>query len=546
VNADATVNAGTSVRMRDRRLTASKYAVVLLAVVAAAAAVRLPALREAPIFGDEAIFLRLARIVRAAPLEQLWVPLRTPNAPLHVWLLALALPMSQDPVLAGRLLSVLFGVLLVPALAGAVWAIGRAFGERSDESVRISAISASGLAAIAPFLVFSDRIARPDTLFALETVLAAGLSATIASRSRPILPAVAFGVLMGLTMLTRQAVSYPLWLLPPIALVAANRHDLRRFLVPLSVALAIALALWIPMLLVPGWPDVFTRIFHLGAARPSLPGWERAALFARNLGTAAAAFWTYLTPPLFVTGVAGSVILAAKRRRLLAFLVAWGALLLLPPAAFAVDYFPRYALPAVLPLLAAGGFGIGLEWSRAPRWARVALVTAIFSWPVIDVGRALSSRHAWRLLPVDRRQFVSGWSAGLASQRAAAFLEGLARSTPITVVLPRVSGNPSDAVWLQLDGARNIRLAYADDFLRLPARRVGGDVWTDQRAMTVEANRPVYFISQDPVFLGRDGWAPASTVVLPLNPGARLVARFENLLDENGRVESAVVIYRLD
>jgi hypothetical protein len=57
--------------------------------------------------------------------------------------------------------------------------------------------------------------------------------------------------------------------------------------------------------------------------------------------------------------------------------------------------------------------------------------------------------------------------------------------------------------------------------------------------------RPVFFVSQDPVFLGREGWAPASRVVPPLNPAARLAARFENPPDEQGKIESAVALFRL-
>ena len=72
-------------------------------------------------------------------------------------------------------------------------------------------------------------------------------------------------------MLTRQAVSYPLWLLAPVAwllLPPGRRGGARewsRFLFALALAAAVAFALWLPMLLAPGTPDTMTRIFHYTA-----------------------------------------------------------------------------------------------------------------------------------------------------------------------------------------------------------------------------------------------------------------------------------------
>jgi hypothetical protein len=272
---------------------------------------------------------------------------------------------------------------------------------------------------------------------------------------------------------------------------------------------------------------------------------ERAALFARNLGVAIAAFWTYLTPSVFLVAVAGLVYLAWKRRRLFLFIAVWETLLLLPSLLFAADYFPRYALPAVPPLFAAAGIALAFGWRTTRPLSRVAIALALLLWPTIAVARGLGDWRRWRLLPIDRQQFVSGWSAGLASERTAAFLAGRSRQRPITVIVPRVSGNPSDAVWLALDGAKNVRLFYAEDLLTRSALEVRGDVWKDEPGATPDPGRPVYFVSQDPAFLGREGWAPADRVVGPLNPGARLVARFANPANEKSRGVSAVAVYRL-
>jgi hypothetical protein len=521
-------------------------AVALLTV--AGALTRLAALRALPIFGDEAIFLRLARLVRADPSRNLWLPLNAPSAPLHPWLLALSLPFCRDPVTAGRLLSVVSGALLIPAFA---WAVRRMDALFSGESeTRAAVVAATALTLTSPFLIFSARLARVDVLFAAEVALVTGLALELVIRARRggrlIAPAIALGAVLGLTMLTRQAVSYVLWLLPPFAALLAGPGNRRRLALATGLALILALALWAPMLVAPAWPDLSARIFHIAASRPSLPAGERIALFGRNLGIAAAAFWTYLTPPVVLAAIAGAGELVRTRRtRLLAFLAAWEVLLLVPAALFATDYFPRYALPASLPLLAVAAFGVASLGARI-RGAGPVFLAALALWGAVDVFRGERDWKRWRLLPIDRRQFVSGWSAGAASERAAAFLEARSREGRISVVVPQVSGNPSDAVWLLLEDAKSVRLFYAEDFLRLPALRVKGDVWKNAPATEVDPDRPVYFVSPDPVFLGREGWTPAARVVPPRNPGARLVARFENPADERGRVESAVEVFRLE
>lgn len=537
------MRAPASIRPGLRRGTLVTVALLTVAGVVT----RLPSLRALPVFGDEAIFLRLARLVAADPSRNLWLPLSAPSAPLHPWLLALSLPLCRDPVTAGRLLSVACGALLIPAFA---WAVRRMDTLLTGESApRDATVAASVLALCSPFLVFSARLARVDALFAAEVALVTGFALEIVIRARRgerlISPAVALGVALGLTMLTRQAVSYPLWLLPPVALLLAGRGNRRRLVSATGLALLVAMALWMPMLFAPAWPDLSARIFHIALSRPSLPVGERVALFAHNLGVAVAAFWTYLTPPVVLAAIAGAGELARSRRtRLLAFLAAWEVLLLVPAALFATDYFPRYALPAALPLLAAAAFGVASLGARSRGGAHV-LLASLTLWGAVAVFGGERDWMSWRLLPVDHRQFVSGWSAGAASERAVAFLEARSREGPTSVVLPHVSGNPSDSVWLLLEDAKNVRLFYAVDFLRLPALRVKGDVWTNAPAAKDDPAAPVFLVSPDPVFLGLQGWASATSVILPNNPGAFRVARFENPTDEHGRIASAVNVYRV-
>jgi hypothetical protein len=556
---------------------------ILALLAAAALAVRLTALRALPVFGDEATFLHLARLLRADPSGNLWVSLQVALAPLHVWALALVLPVSADPVLAGRLLSVATGIALVPVLFWAAVRMGEFLSVLDDEPgrVRQSALWAAAILAVSPFFVFADRLARVDSLFALEVAVVTAVSIDLAQAAAAPLGSVvahglALGVCMGITMLTRQAVSYPLWALPVLAfLLRPKPHGEEhaapaptgRLLLALGIALCVAGALWIPMLVArrPEAPDMMTRIFSSAEYRPGMDFPARAELSARNLRIALAAFGRYLTPPICFAAVAGALALSRPgSRRLLLFLAAWEALLITPAALFAVGYFPRFALAAALPLVVSAGFGVTsvLSWvgTARPAAARGAVAAGLLGvllvWPLVVIVRGEHDWTRWSLLPIDRQQFVTGPQAGFATEETIRFLEAEAAKGPVTVLTPEFSGNPTDALWLYLADRRGIRLSYAVDALRTPLLdadprepnvvRLAGDLRArvPPRSVVLPGGEPVYAVSTDPL-LTRAGWAKAESVLAPSNPGLNEIARFENPRDADEPEANAVVLYRV-
>jgi hypothetical protein len=412
-----------------------------------------------------------------------------------------------------------------------------------------------------------------DALFLLETVLVAGLSVLMARRegASPVASGVGFGVVMGLTMLTRQAVSYPLWLMPILAEAmtrrgsgSSRRIGARRLAARLAIAAAVALILWIPLLLARAGPDTMTRIFFEGRMRPDMPLGERVALGARNARLAAESLWTYLTPPVAWAAVASLAWLSVSRRwKLLGFLAVWEAILLAPVVLYAVSFFPRYALPAAFPAIVVAALGAARVWSglekassRRPalRAIGLALCAGLLGWGVRDILAGQRDWRRWRLRPADREQFIHGWSAGFASEAAIRYLAQRALEGPLTVLLPEFAGNPSDAVWLLLSRQRGVRLAYAIDALRRPlltavagqpeTYELSGDIREGRSTSTLRADGPIYVVSTDPL-LTRSGWLPASQVLMAHNPALSEAARFDNPPGLDGRVESSIVVFRV-
>ncbi|HEY4229434.1 MAG TPA: hypothetical protein VGO79_04635, partial [Thermoanaerobaculia bacterium] len=318
----------------------------------------------------------------------------------------------------------------------------------------------------------------------------------------------------------------------------------------------------------PGEPGTFTRIFHNADYRPAMNVVARIRMTLAGARLAVEAFWVYLTPPVFVlaaTGVAGLVALVS-RWRLLAYLALWGALLFVPAAAFAGSYFPRYALPAAVPICILAAVGASRLWNLlAPRLhtahARATLAGVfllVLSPSVLDLARGERDWREWRLLPIDRLQFLSGPPAGFASEAAADVLRRIAmeqaeRPERIAVLTPGISGNPTDAVWVLLGRDPRIRLSYTDDALARPLppdadangmRRLRGDARDPlARPEAIPAGTPLYAVVPDPLFT-RAGWVDAVPFLSRLNPRMSEVARFRNP-EEPGSPANDVVVLEL-
>ena len=249
---------------------------------------------------------------------------------------------------------------------------------------------------------------------------------------------------------------------------------------------------------------------------------------------------------------------------MLGFLLVWEAILLAPTAAFAASYFPRYALPAAMPVCVFAALEVAGLWEQVLRRLRrpavragLALLAAVLviGLSLHDLGLGLRSAGDWPLLPIDRAQFVSGPSAGFASEAAAGWLRARAVERPVTVLTPEIAGNPTDGVWLLLESDPRIHLSYAPDALGRPllpplepdgTRLLVGDSRDPLRrpsALLVDA--PVFAVVPDPL-LTRSGWVAAVPFLSRLNPGSSEAARFENPAERGpGSTVNAVVVLRL-
>ena len=109
-----------------------------------------------PVFGDEAIYIRWAQVMRADPSLR-FLPLSDGKQPLFMWSVIPLFKIFSDPLFAGRAVSVISGVLTSLGVFTLTYLLFRS---------KKVAIIAMVIHALSPFSIFFDRLALADSMLA--------------------------------------------------------------------------------------------------------------------------------------------------------------------------------------------------------------------------------------------------------------------------------------------------------------------------------------------------------------------------------------------
>ncbi|MCS7092589.1 MAG: hypothetical protein NZM26_04525, partial [Patescibacteria group bacterium] len=102
-----------------------------------------------PVFADEAIYIRWSQIMRADATLR-FLPLSDGKQPLFMWITIPFLKVFDDPLVAGRFISVISGMFTISGAFLLSFLLFRNFS---------LAIVSALISAIVPYLVFFDRMA---------------------------------------------------------------------------------------------------------------------------------------------------------------------------------------------------------------------------------------------------------------------------------------------------------------------------------------------------------------------------------------------------
>jgi 4-amino-4-deoxy-L-arabinose transferase-like glycosyltransferase len=312
--------------------------------------IRLINLNGLPVFVDEAIYVRWAQVMKSEPTLR-FLPQSDGKQPLFMWSMIPAFKVISDPVMAGRILSVLAGF---GSLLGLVTLSFLLFA-----SIPLSLLTGL-IYAVTPYTVFFDRLALVDSLLAMFGVWSLVVGYLYVKKPRLDLSLILGGVL-GLGLLTKSpAVFFYTWqiILAFFLFKPSRKKPLHSWLALLGgwlVALIVSQAIFNVLRLGPNFHMIGSRnqdyLFSFSEVlrhplNPLVGNLKSTFSWIANLFTFSLAI---MIPFIFIN---------PKTRRSSSLLLVVSLIPLLAQALIAKVYTPRYLFYAIIPLTIAISKGL--------------------------------------------------------------------------------------------------------------------------------------------------------------------------------------------
>jgi hypothetical protein len=447
-----------------------------------------------PIFTDEAIYVRWAQI---AMRDANWrfISLTDGKQPLFVWAAMILMKFIEDPLFAGRLVSVISGFFTMFGL----WFLSFEL-FKSKKAAFLTAI----IYIAYPFAQVLDRMALYDSMVGTFYIWSLYFSVLLVRKVRLDI-AFPLGFLMGAGILTKSTNFFSIYLLPFMFLIfdwskAKATSRVFRFGIFAIIAIIISQLLYAILRLSPlfGMIDTKTATFvypisewikdpflHLASNAKVLTDWLLSYLGAS-----------------YVSLIIASIFFSKKfyREKILLFLY-----FLLPFVAliiFGKAIFPRFIFFMSLPLLSLAGLGLSgtinilsekfLSKGNKPAGNFiVAIVILLFiSYPgFVSLQFAYDPVNA-RITKADSIQYVNNWTAGWGVDKSIAFLQKTAENKQIFVATEGTFGLMPASLELYLVQNKNIKIK---GYWPVSDQGLPKEVTESARKM------PTYFIFYQPV-----------------------------------------------
>ncbi|MCY3957666.1 MAG: glycosyltransferase family 39 protein [Chloroflexi bacterium] len=489
------------------RCAATPHAAGAVAVLVSAVML-LAKLDDFPAFVDEAVYARWAlRLAESPSAETLWLSTHEDwKTPAFIWVLASTKRWLDDPILTGRLITSLSGLLTVALVFHAGSRLVGAW----------PAAIAAAVTAVSPALVFTSRLALTDGLIVMLTALVWALSARAARGRLP--HALGAGLVVALALWTKVSGAL-LLIIPAVGIMLVARLALWRRALTLAACIVPPSVAGIAFLLAPKSAQTFehARGFVLTPDRlVAVP----VGQWADNLSQMGGWALAYLPAVSIVAAIAGLALPLVTRRRddwwLWAVLVIWLGFHIV----FGARLYSRYALPALVPLALLTARTIAVigtalrqanQGHAASLWMVGATFAVLLSLAVPALVVIVAPTRA-ALSSDDRAQYIEEWSSGFGQTEA---LQWIAEATaaepgPAIVLTNHVYGAPRDLAVLTLRNRPDVA-THVETRIRHPAGGVA-DAWRRHGV-------PVYALI--------NGNQDDEATFLHLNPEFTPVAEFE-------------------
>lgn len=417
---------------------------------------RLYHLGEIPVFVDEAIYIRWSQVMRAEPSLR-FLPLQDGKQPLFMWATIPFFKVVQDPLIAGRLLSVFAGL-------GSLVGIGLlSYVLFADQFI---AIFSSLLYAILPFTMFFDRMALADSLLAMFGIWSL-IFAINFSKSLKIEQAIYLGFAIGGGLLTKSpAAIYYVWALTTLIffldLKTNKLNNLGKLIWGLFLALIISQAMYSILRLGVGFQMIGARnqdyvySFKEVLTHPLSP-------LTENLKRTGNWLFLLFSPTVLLLGALG--FLNSKTRKPFIFLILISLLPLLFQASIAKVYTSRYVLYAVLPLIPLAGLGLNWLFSRKGLLIKASCVIFLLVPLIITFVYLIRPENAPMSFDM-RSGYLEEWTAGWGQKDIALYLiNEEAKGNKVVVFTEGFFGTLPDGLQIYTQGHLNITIVGSNPYV---------------------------------------------------------------------------------
>ena len=432
-----------------------KEILILVCLITAYFLLRLPNLTLQPIFADEAIYIRWAQVIKAESTLR-FLPLSDGKTPLFMWSMIPLFKFIQDPLFAGRFLSVISGFF---TLLGVFFLARKVFNTRT-------AFWAGLLYVITPYTVFFDRMALVDSMLAAFTVWIVYFSIWLINSLRLDLSMI-LGYLLGGAILTKTPGMINLFLLP-ISILGFNRkkggkYTLVNLLILWGVAIVIALVMYNFLRLGPN--------FHLLSSRNADYVFSPLELVGRPLDPFIPHFHDISDwfPKLFTWPILFSIVMGIiyliyglwrqffKGPLLFGVIVLlWALIPLAINMAFLRTFTARYLLSSVPLLLIIAAFGVTRLLPRLAyikRFPILLMLIVLLPLPLYFNYLLLTEPTRAPLPREERKGYLEDWTAGYGFKDIAGFLLEKSQNQRLVLGTAGFFGTLPDGIQIYLDKA---------------------------------------------------------------------------------------------
>jgi hypothetical protein len=404
-----------------------------------------------PIFTDEAIYIRWSQI---GSYDASWrfMSLVDGKQPLFTWIMMVFLRFIQDPLIAGRTVSVMAGAA---SMAG-IWFLGN----EVFKNKRIALLSCI-LYLICPFTLMYDKLALYDSLVATFSIWNLYVAILLVRNIRLDI-ALILGMCLGAGMLNKTSAFLSLYMLPATLLLfdwkkKERFNRLLRYGGLVIIAAVLSQCIYTILRLSPlfamiGMKDtVFVYSFKEWLSHPF-------HFFVGNMHGLLDWNINYLTKPIFIVSFV-PILFFWKNFREKLLLYIWWIAPMVALALFGRVLYPRFVLFMSMPLLVLTAAGIYEITKRIKsKYVIVAICGALCFQSIITDYHLLTDPVKAAIPNSDKGQMLNDWPAGGGAKEVVEFLRNEANKGPLAVYTEGTFGLFPYAIEMYLVDNKNIEI----------------------------------------------------------------------------------------